>query len=118
MIAVVVSAANECGYCITHHAEALNNYWKDEEKVRLAIESPGSLDLPDKTRRMVEYAVKMTKNPGQVNQGDVDSLREAGYSDEDILNINLILSYFNFVNRIALGLGVEYSEEEARGYKD
>jgi len=117
LIAVVVSAANECGYCITHHAEALKNYWKDEEKVRQAIESPGSLDLPDKTRRMVDYVVKMTKNPGQVKQGDVDSLREAGYSDEDILNINLILSYFNFVNRIALGLGIEYSEEEARGYK-
>jgi len=52
-----------------------------------------------------------------VKQEDIDSLRNAGYSDEDILNINLIMSYFNFVNRIALGLGVEYSEEEARGYK-
>ena len=117
LIAVVVSAANECGYCISHHAEALRNYWKDEEKVRQAIESPDTLDLPEKTQRMVEYAIKMTKTPGQITQEDVDSMRDAGYSDEDILNINLIMSYFNFVNRIALGLGVEYSEEEARGYK-
>jgi len=48
---------------------------------------------------------------------DIDALRDAGYSDVDILNINLIMSYFNFVNRIALGLGVEYSSEEVRGYK-
>jgi len=117
LIAVVVSAANECGYCISHHAEALRNYWKDDEKVQRAIDSPESLDLPDRTRRMIDYVVKMTKNPGQVKQEDVDSLRDTGYSDVDILNINLIMSYFNFVNRIALGLGVEYSEEEARGYK-
>ena len=38
-------------------------------------------------------------------------------TDEDILNINLVVSYFNFVNRIANGLGVEFSEEEVKGYK-
>ncbi len=37
--------------------------------------------------------------------------------DEDILLVNLIISYFNFVNRIALGLGVGFSEEEVKGYK-
>jgi len=45
-----------------------------------------------------------------------ERLRQAGFSDEDILSINLIVSYFNFVNRIALGLGVEFSEAEVRGY--
>ncbi|HKK03778.1 MAG TPA: peroxidase-related enzyme, partial [Gammaproteobacteria bacterium] len=43
--------------------------------------------------------------------------RKSGFSDEDILLANLIISYFNFVNRIALGLGVEHSEEEVQGYK-
>jgi uncharacterized protein YciW len=66
---------------------------------------------------MIYYVIKMTKTPGQITQDDIDALRDTGYSDEDILNINLIMSYFNFVNRIALGLGVEYSDEEAKGYK-
>lgn len=66
---------------------------------------------------MVDYVVKMTKNPGQVKQGDVDSLREAGYSREDILNINLILSYFNFVNRIALGLGLSIVRRRRGGIR-
>jgi len=40
-----------------------------------------------------------------------------GLTDEEILSVNLVTSYFNFVNRIALGLGVEFSEEEIKGYK-
>jgi len=66
---------------------------------------------------MLEYAVKLTKTPERINQKDVDVLRKLSFSDEDILNINLIVGYFNFVNRIALGLGVESTPEEARGYK-
>lgn len=117
LIAVVVSAANKCDYCISHHAEALNNYWKDDEKVRQAIKSPESLDLSERERSMIHYVTTMTKNPGKIKREDIDSLGEAGFTDEDILNINLIMSYFNFVNRIALGLGVEHSPEEVSGYK-
>jgi alkylhydroperoxidase family enzyme len=47
---------------------------------------------------------------------DVERLRRTGFSDEEILSINLITSYFNFVNRVAEGLGVEFSEEEVQGY--
>lgn len=117
LIATVVSIENKCEYCTSHHAEALKNYWKDEEKVKTLVEDPTSLDLPERKRRMVDYAVKLTKSPGSVGQEDINILRKAGFSDEDILNINLTTSYFNFVNRIALGLGVEFTGEEMRGYK-
>jgi len=49
-------------------------------------------------------------------ENDIDILRQSGFSDEEILNINLITCYFNFVNRIALGLGVTFSKEELFGY--
>ncbi|QXD13835.1 hypothetical protein GQ464_010165 [Rhodocaloribacter litoris] len=52
-----------------------------------------------------------------MTEADVAALREAGFSDRDILDINLIVSYFNFVNRIASGLGVDFSPEEAGGYR-
>jgi uncharacterized protein YciW len=52
-----------------------------------------------------------------LTQNDITKLQKAGFSDDDILSINLITSYFNFVNRVALGLGVEFSEDEARGYR-
>ncbi len=117
MIAVVVSKTNECKYCINHHAKALNHYWKDSEKIRKLTQKPDSLELPEKTHRMLEYAVKLTNNPKGINEADIAVLRESGFSDEDILNINLVVSYFNFVNRIALGLGVKFTPEEMRGYK-
>lgn len=117
LIAVVVSSANGCQYCTNHHAEALNHYWKDKDKLQKVIKDYKSIELPDKIIKMLNYAYKLTKNPNEIKQKDIDDLRKSGFSDEDILNINLIVSYFNLVNRIASGLGVEFTTEEVRGYK-
>jgi alkylhydroperoxidase family enzyme len=53
-----------------------------------------------------------------MTESDLDPLRAEGLSDQDILDITLIVAYFSFVNRIALGLGVSYSAEELAGYRD
>ena len=47
-----------------------------------------------------------------------EALRPAGFSDRDILDLTLIAAYFNFVNRIALGLGARFSAAEMSGYRD
>ncbi|MFO7991549.1 MAG: peroxidase-related enzyme [Thermoplasmata archaeon] len=116
MIAVVVSAANGCSYCINHHAEALNHYWRDDKRVERLIQEPESVDLGEKEGAMVDYARKLTSSPDATTEDDIENLRDAGLTDKDILNVNLIVSYFNFVNRIALGLGVEFGAEEIKGY--
>ena len=67
--------------------------------------------------KMLDYVHRLTKNPSSIKKNDIINLKKLGFTDEDILNINLITSYFNFVNRIALGLGVEYSVNELTGYK-
>ncbi len=51
-----------------------------------------------------------------MTESDLGELRAEGLSDRDILDLTLIVAYFNFVNRIALGLGVTYSEDEVGGY--
>jgi len=51
-------------------------------------------------------------------ESDLGELRAVGLSDKDILDLTLIVSYFNFVNRIALGLGVDYNVDEVVGYKN
>jgi len=66
---------------------------------------------------VLRYSEKLTREPHKITENDIAKLKESGWKDEDILLINLIVSYFNFVNRIALGLGVEFSEEEIKGYK-
>ena len=116
LIATVVSAANDCRYCISHHAQALNHYWKDDDRIARVIDDYRSADLSEKLISMLDYCVKLTRTPSKVTEDDVENLRTAGYADKDILDINLITSYFNFVNRIALGLGVDFSEVDLVGY--
>ncbi len=56
---------------------------------------------------MVTFAVKLTKTPAAMTDADVDALREAGFSDRDILDIVEVVGYYNYANRIADGLGIE-----------
>ncbi len=117
-IAVVVSASNECAYCVQHHAEALRRYVKDDDTVQ-ALCSADNLDsLEPRLGNIVMHAEKLTTAPGAMTDSDLHDLRAVGLSDRDILDLTLIVGYFNFVNRIALGLGVAYSADELSGYRD
>ena len=115
MIAVCVSSANNCNYCRTHHGDALNTYWKDEEKIERFKSNWRDVVTNPRHHAMLEYAEKLTRNPDKVTREDVELLKKY-FTDREILDIALITAYFNFVNRIALGLGVEVTEEELRGY--
>ena len=117
-IAVVVSAENECEYCINHHVEALRRYIRDEEILNMLATADGLETLEPRLSNIVRHAEKLTSAPGAMTESDLGELRAVGLSDADILDISLITAYFNFVNRIALGLGVEYTEEELSGYRD
>lgn len=117
LIAVVVSATNGCEYCVRHHAAALQAYWRDEERVRKAIEDYRRAELTPRVRAMLDYAVALTRDPESTSEDLVIGMREQGLTDEEILTVNLVVSYFNFVNRIAEGLGVGFSPEEMAGYR-
>jgi len=67
-------------------------------------------NLSEKRMMMLAYAVKLTDTPSEVRRADVEALREAGFSDRDVLDIAEITAYFAYVNRIADGLGVSIEE--------
>jgi uncharacterized peroxidase-related enzyme len=115
-IAVVVSANNDCAYCVNHHVEALRRYLKDEETLTLLASADGLETLEPRLSNIVRHAEKLTTAPGAMTESDLGELRAVGLDDQDILDLSLITAYFNFVNRIALGLGVIYNEEEVSGY--
>lgn len=117
-IAVVVSASNECAYCVSHHEAALRRYIKDDTTISLLTSADGLERLEPRLSDIVRHAEKLTTAPGAMTETDLGELRSAGLSDKDILDLTLIVGYFNFVNRVALGLGVAFSEEELSGYKD
>jgi uncharacterized peroxidase-related enzyme len=57
-------------------------------------------------RVMVEYVIKLTKDATKVAKGDHEKLRAAGFDDQAILQVTLIASWFNYINRVADALGV------------
>lgn len=117
-IAVVVSATNECEYCVNHHTEALRRYIKDEDILQTLATADGLEELEPRLGNIVIHAEKLTSAPAAMTESDLEPLRAEGLSDRDILDISLIVAYFNFVNRIALGLGVGFDAEELTGYRD
>ncbi|NBC57144.1 MAG: peroxidase-related enzyme [Bacteroidetes bacterium] len=118
MIAVVVSAANQCEYCQTHHGSAFNHYWKDGQRVLQLRNDFMDLNLSEEDLALCEYAKQVTLNPGKAESTDVTQiLKSKGFSDAAILDATLVVAYFNFVNRMVLSLGVGLEADEGQGYR-
>jgi uncharacterized peroxidase-related enzyme len=117
MIATVISAHNRCDYCVSHHSEALKFYLKNGEQLKAVKEGQLPDNLDERGRALIDYALKLTLQPGGLAKDDVENMRRIGISESEILDLVLLTAYMNYVNRVALGLGVEHDEQEARGYK-
>jgi uncharacterized peroxidase-related enzyme len=107
MIGVVVSAANRCAYGVRHHGKDLFSLTKNKSLLKAMEGDFRSADIPQKDIAMLDYARKLTLDPGGVEKADIDALRTAGFKDADILDIALLTAYCNSYDRVAAGLGVE-----------
>ena len=72
-------------------------------------------DLDPATRGMLDFAAKLTLKPASMQQADVQELSKLGFSDEQILSTVLITCLFNFMTRLADGLGVEFPQHGQEG---
>ncbi len=70
--------------------------------------------LDARRRTMLEYVEKLSLTPAEVRKADVDALRTAGFSDDDVLGIVECAAYYAYANRIADGLGIEVEGEGGR----
>lgn len=79
------------------------------------------MDLDPADRTMLGYAEKLTLEPEAMSETDVEALREVGFGDAAILDICQVTAYYNFVNRLAEGLGIElepyWGSEGERGHE-
>jgi uncharacterized peroxidase-related enzyme len=96
---------------MTHHALGLSRLLRRRPNAQAFIEGlkkdHSALDLEPRERALLDYAAKLTRTPWDMTPTDLNPLREAGLSDRDILDANLTVAYFAYVNRLAQGLGVE-----------
>jgi uncharacterized peroxidase-related enzyme len=115
LLGTYVSRLNECKYCAEHHAVGFKRNLKNDvlfKRLMEAIESEKFESLLDqKLICGIEYAKLLTQAPFHINEGHITRMREEGLSDGEILEINQVTSYFNYVNRSVLGLGVHLEKE-------
>ncbi len=88
------------------HAEFLRRVSLDEELAAALRRDYTQAPLSSADRAMLDYAAKLTRAAWQVTPEDLGRLREHGFDDRAILQMNLIASWFNYINRVADGLGV------------
>ena len=109
-LGVQVSHLNACSYCVEHHFAGLRRLLGDEARaagIRAAIEGGEFTSAFDaREQAALAYAEKLTRSPAKVTSADAQALRDAGFDDGQILEINQVVAYFAYANRTVLGLGV------------
>jgi len=101
MIAVAVSAQNECVYCLTAHGAALRALTGDPALSETIAQNWRVAALPGRQRAMLGFAVKLTNQPAEIGEADRAALRDAGFTDRDIWDIAAVASFYNMSNRLA-----------------
>jgi uncharacterized peroxidase-related enzyme len=91
---------------VTHHRRGLRRLLRDDGLADAIVSDFETAAISDKRKTMLRYASKLTREPAEVEERDVVALREAGFSDVDILHIVEIIGYYAYANRIADGLGI------------
>lgn len=109
-LGVWVSSLNHCAYCVEHHFSGLKRLIGDDRKadgIMAAIEARdiALAPLDDKQKLALKYAETLTLSPAAVTETMVGQLRDAGFDDGEILEINQVSAYFAYANRTVLGLG-------------
>jgi uncharacterized peroxidase-related enzyme len=101
MIAVAVSAVNRCYYCLVAHGAAVRQLSGDPILGEQMVMNYRAARLSPRQRAMLDFAVKLTATPWEVEDEDRAGLRKAGFSERDIWDIGAVAGFFNMSNRMA-----------------
>lgn len=111
VIGVWVSMLNECAYCAEHHYAGLARLLDDPAHADAIRSALGARDisatpLNAQQQAALAYAEMLTLSPALVRSSEIKTLRKAGFTDGEILEINQVAAYFSYANRTVLGLGI------------
>jgi uncharacterized peroxidase-related enzyme len=101
MIAVAVSSQNHCYYCLVAHGAAVRILSNDPPLGELMAMNYRAARLTKRQRAMLDFAVKLTEEPWNIEDVDRDALRRAGFLERDIFDIAAVAAFFNMSNRVA-----------------
>ncbi len=101
MVAVVVSSANRCYYCLVAHGAAVRQLSGDPELGEMLAFNYRVANLDPRQRAMMDFAWKLTTAPHMIEDDDRDVLSQQGLSQEDIFDLAETVGFFNLSNRMA-----------------
>ncbi len=111
MIAVVVSSANHCYYCLVAHGAAVRELSGDPELGEMLVMNYRVAHLEPRTRAMLDFAWKLTVQPGEIVDEDREELRSYGFGERDIWDIAAVAAFFNMSNRMATAVDMMPNRE-------
>ena len=111
MIAVVVSSINKCFYCLVAHGAAVRELSKNPILGEALVMNYRVAEIDDRTRKMLDFSVKMTEDSYRIEEQDREHLRRVGFSDRDIWDISAVASFFNMTNRMASAVDMRPNDE-------
>jgi uncharacterized peroxidase-related enzyme len=117
MIAVVVSSANRCYYCLVAHGAAVRRLSGDPELGEMMALNYRAARLDARQREMLDFAWKMTTTPWLIADPDRDALRAAGLTTDDIFDLSETVAFFNLSNRMASATDMMPNHEYHPAYR-
>ncbi len=114
MVAVVVSSANRCYYCLVAHGQAVRKLSGDPELGEMMAMNYRAAKLDRRQRAMLDFAWKLTVTPHDVGEAERDALRAVGLGAEDIFDLAETVAFFNLSNRMAYALDMMPNREYHR----
>ena len=115
LLGTYTSYLNGCDYCYLHHFTGMKRFLKDDKKantIKFHIENDSlSKILNVNELSLINYTKKLTIKANDIIEADIINLRQLGINDGEILEVNQVVSYFNYANRTVLGLGVNTDKE-------
>lgn len=117
LIAIVSSAANHCESCVTTHKAHLREVIGDPVLPDLLGQDYHHADLTQRERALADFAAKINENASALSQQDLEPLRQAGLSDEAILEAGEIAAQFSLSNRLSKAFGWKVGPEYDRLFR-
>jgi uncharacterized peroxidase-related enzyme len=101
MIVVAISGVNDCLYCVVAHGALVRVYTQAPRLADQLATNHRTAEVSEEHRAMLDLAVKLTEEPAAVEEADIETLLDYGFSREAVWDIGAVTSFYNLSNRMA-----------------
>ena len=101
----VVSRINGCVYCASVHAQRFEQLAKRNDTIKQVFEDPSTAGTTDREKAIVQFSIELTERPDAVSASSIQTLKDAGLTEAEILDLIHSVAIFAWANRLMLNLG-------------